>query len=146
LLLHAANPFMRRFLRTPLAGGLRNQMMVVDVTGRRTGRRYSIPVSAHRIDDAIYAMTSAGWKHNFRGGADAHVVHNGRTMAMRAELIDDSTVVGDLAVRTAQTYGLRRAQRMMGLKFRDKQLPSAADFAAMCDREHYFAIRFTPAN
>lgn len=143
-LLHAANPVMRRVLRTPLLGGLRDQMMVVDVVGRKTGRRYSIPLCAHRIDGAIYAMTSARWKFNFRGGADAHVLHNGSTTAMRGELIDDSAVVADLAHRTAQAYGVRRAQRMMGLEFRDGRVPAAADFADVVKREHYFAIRFTP--
>lgn len=144
-LLHAANPFVRRFLQTPLAGGLRNQMMVVEVAGRKSGRRYSIPLSAHRIDGALYAMTTAQWKHNFRGGVDAKVLHNGRTTAMRGELIDDGAIVGDLAHRTALSYGARRAQPMMGVKFRDRQVPSAADFAEFCERARYFAIKFTPA-
>jgi hypothetical protein len=42
-LLHAANPAARLLLRTPLAGVLRKQVMVVNVTGRRTGRGYSVP-------------------------------------------------------------------------------------------------------
>src|SRR4051794_1365012 len=78
-LLHAANPVVRFLLRTPLAGVLRNQVMVVNVTGRRTGRRYSIPLSAHRIDGDLYALSSAPWKHNFRGGAAAEVLLGGKT-------------------------------------------------------------------
>lgn len=127
-----------------MAGSLRNQMMVVDVAGRKTGRRYSIPLSAHRIDDVLYAMTSASWKGNFRGGAEARILLDGRSTAMRGELIDESAVVGDLAHRAAQAYGLRRAQRMMGLKFCAGKIPAVTDFAALCEREHYFAIRFTP--
>jgi len=119
--------------------------MVVDVTGRKTGRRYSIPLSAHLIDGTIYAMTSAPWKLNFRGGAPAQVLHNRESIAMRGELIDDSSIVGDLAHRRAQAYGARRAQRMMGLRFRDGHIPAATEFAAVCEREQYFAIRFTPA-
>ena len=145
-LLHAANRVMRLVLRTPLLGSLRDQMMVVDVVGRKTGRRYSIPLSAHRIDGTIYAMTSARWKHNFRGGAKADVLHNGRTTAMRGELVDDRAVVGELAHRCAKSYGARRARRMMGLKFRDGQVPAVTDFADVAEREHYFAIRFTPAD
>jgi hypothetical protein len=144
-LLHAANPIVRRLLRIPLARGLRDQVMVVDVTGRRTGRRYSIPLSAHQIDGAIYAMSSAPWKHNFRDGVAAQVLHNRESIAMRGELIEDSSIVGDLAHRCAQAYGARRAQRMMGLKFRDGQMPAVTDFADVVERERYFAIRFTPA-
>jgi hypothetical protein len=46
-------------------------MMVVNLTGRKTGRRYSIPLSAHRIDNTLYALTSASWKNNFRDGRRA---------------------------------------------------------------------------
>jgi hypothetical protein len=144
-LLHAANPIVRRLMRIPVARGLRNQVMVVDVAGRTTGRRYSIPLSAHQIDGTIYAMTSAPWKHNFRGGVAAQVLHNRECIAMRGELIEDSAIVGHLAHRCAQAYGARRAQAMMGLKFRDGQIPAAAEFAAVCEREQYYAIRFTPA-
>ena len=59
-------------------------------------------------------------------------------------LRDQVMVVGDLAHRCARAYGARRAQRMMGLKLRDLQVPAAADFVDMVNREHYFAIRFTP--
>ena len=144
-LLHAANPIVRRVLRLPVARRLRDQVMVVDVTGRKTGRRYSIPLSAHQIDGTIYAMSSAPWKHNFRDGVPAQVLHNRESIAMRGELIEDSAIVGDLAHRCAQAYGPRRARRMMGLKFRDGQIPAATEFAAVCEREHYFAVRFTPA-
>ncbi len=68
-LLRAVNPLVGFLLGTPLAGPLRKQMMVVNVTGRKTGNRYSIPLSAHLIDGAIYALTSAPWKNNFRAEA-----------------------------------------------------------------------------
>ena len=98
-LLHAANPVVRLLLRTPLAGRLREQVMVVNVTGRRTGRRYSIPLSAHRIDGDLYALSSAPWKHNFRDGAAAEVLLGGKTTRMRGELIEDRAVVAELSRR-----------------------------------------------
>jgi hypothetical protein len=140
-LLHAANPVVRFLLRTPLAGVLRNQVMVVNVTGRRTGRRYSIPLSAHRIDGDLYALSSAPWKHNFRGGAAAEVLLGGKTTRMRGELIDDRAVVADLSRRCAESYGVRRAQPLMGLKFRGG-LPAVEDFADAVDRHGYAAVRF----
>lgn len=142
-LLHAANPVVRFLLRTPLAGVVRNQVMVVSVTGRRTGRRYSIPLSAHRIDGDLYALSSAPWKHNFRNGATAEVLLGGKTACMRAVLIEDRAVVADLSRRCAEAYGVRRAQPMMGLKFRGGQLPAVEDFAEAVDRHGYAAVRFT---
>ena len=93
-LLHAANPVVRFLLRTPLAGIVRSQVMVVNVTGRKTGRRYSIPLSAHQIDGDLYALSSAPWKHNFRDGAPCEVLLGGNTTRMRGVLIEDRAVVG----------------------------------------------------
>ena len=144
-LLRVVNPLIGRLLRTPVAGSLRKQMMVVNVTGRKSGRRYSIPVTAHRIDGALYALTSAPWKNNFRDGAMAEVLHDGRTTPMRGELVTDPSAVADLSHRCAQSYGPKRAQQMMGLKFRDGGVPSVEEFADAARRERMFAIRFSPA-
>lgn len=144
-LMRVVNSILRLLLRTPLAGPFRKRFMVVTVTGRKTGRQYVIPLSAHRIDNDLYAMTEAGWRHNFRGGSAAEVLHNGQTTTMRGELIQDSAVVADLFHRCAESYGVKRAQLMMGLRFRDQRIPTEAEFAEAIDREHLAAIRFTPA-
>ncbi|BBY44248.1 hypothetical protein [Mycolicibacterium celeriflavum] len=143
--LRAVNPLIGRLLRTPLAGSLRKQMMVVNVTGRKSGQRYSIPLSAHRIDGNLYALTSAPWKHNFRDGATADVLVDGRMTTMRGELITDPGAVADLSHRCAQSYGVRRAQSMMGLKFRDNRIPTVEEFTDLVRRERYVAVRFVPA-
>jgi hypothetical protein len=144
-LLRIVNPMLCALLRTPLAGSARKQLMVLSFTGRKTGRRYSIPLSAHLIDNDLYALTGAPWKQNFRGGAAAEVVYDGKTTAMRGELIRDRATVSDLYLRCAQSYGLQRAQRMMGLKFRDQQIPTLDEFAEAVDRMHLAAVRLTPA-
>lgn len=144
-LLHLVNPVLGFLLRTPLAGPARKQLMVLSFTGRKTGRPYSIPVSAHVIDSELYALTGAPWKQNFRDGADAQVVYDGKTTAMRGELIRDRAIVPDLFLRCAESYGVRRAQRMMGLKFRDQRIPTREEFAEAIERLHLAAVRFTPA-
>lgn len=144
-LLRLVNPVLGILLRTPLAGSARKQLMVLSFTGRKTGREFSIPLSAHVIDGDLYALTGAAWKQNFRGGAPARVVYDGRTTAMRGELIRDRDVVSDLFLRCAQAYGARRAQRMMGLKFRDDRVPAREEFAEAVDRLKLAAVRLTPA-
>jgi hypothetical protein len=139
------NPILRSLLRTPIMGALREQLMVVSFNGRKTGRRYSIPLSAHRIDNDLYALTDAPWKHNFRDGATAEVLVNGKTTFMRGELIQDRPTVADLYHRGAESYGAKRAQRMMGFKFRDQRIPTLDEFAEAVDRDHLAAVRFTPA-
>jgi hypothetical protein len=144
-LLRAVNPILRTFLGTPLAGSARKQMMVISFKGRKTGRRYSIPVSAHMIDNQLYALTSAPWKYNFRDGADAEVLHDGKRTPMRGELITDPAVVANLSHRCAESYGVKRAQRMMGLGFRDQRIPTLEEFTEAAQREHLAAVKLTPS-
>lgn len=144
-LMRLINPLMRFVLKTPFAGAARKQFMVLSFTGRKTGRAYSIPLSAHVIDGQLYALTGSPWKQNFRDGGPVEVVHDGATAAMRGELIRDRAVVSDLLVRAARGYGPVRAQRMIGLKFRDGRIPTREEFAEAVDRLHLGAVRLSAA-
>ncbi len=137
------NPLLRYGLRTPLGGNALKPFMVLNFKGRKSGRQFSIPVSAHVIDGQLYALANAGWKANFRGGGPAEVVYDGKTRAMRGELIEDGAAVADLFHRCALAYGAAKAQRMMGLKFRDAGMPTLEQFRAAVDENKLVAIRFT---
>jgi hypothetical protein len=144
-LLKAINPVLGLLLGTPLAGPLGKQFMVLNFTGRKSGKQFKLPVSAHLIDGDLYALAgTAAWKYNFKGGAPAQVVYNGRTTAMRGELVADREATYDLFLHCAQSYGPKRAQRQMGLKFRDNRLPTRNEFAEAIDRLKLAAIKFTP--
>jgi hypothetical protein len=145
-ILRIANPIMKLLLHTPFAGPARNQLMVVNFTGRKSGRHYSIPLTAHVIDGVLFAMTGNAWKANFRDGAAAQVLHDGKTTAMRGELITDKAHVTDLYSRCAESYGVKRAERAFGLGFRDHQMPTHDQFAEAVDELNLRAIRFTPAS
>jgi hypothetical protein len=144
-LLRVVNPIMKLLLHTPFAGAARNQLMVVDFTGRKSGRPYSIVLSAHLIDGILYALTGASWKVNFRDGAPAQVLHDGKTTAMRGELLTDTAHIADLYARCAESYGVKRAERVMGIGFRDHQMPTRDQFAEAAKELGLRAIRFTPA-
>ena len=100
-------------------------------------------MSAHRINTDLYALTAAPWKANFRDGATAEVLLGGKTTTMRGELIRDPAVVGDLSHRVAESYGVKRAQRAMGLKFRDQRIPTPEEFTETAEREHIVAVKLT---
>lgn len=145
-LLRVVNPLMKLLLHTPFAGPARNQLMVVAFAGRKSGRPYSLVLSAHVIDNILYAMSGATWKANFRDGAAAQVLHDGKTTTMRGELITDKAHVADLYARVAESYGVKRAERVMGIGFRNHQMPTRDQFAEAVDELHLRAIRFTPAS
>jgi hypothetical protein len=143
--LRVVNPILARLLRTPFAGAARHQFMVVDFKGRKSGRPYSLVLTAHLIDGILYGLTGATWKANFRDGAPAQVLHDGRSTAMRGELITDPALVADLYARCAESYGVKKAERVMGIGFRDHQMPTRDQFVEGVQELGLRAIRFTPA-
>ena len=90
--LKVMNPIMRLVLPSKL--GARVPLGLLRVTGRRTGRRYAIPVGVWPVDEGMVVFTSAPWLENFRGGASAELVLQGRARPVRGEVIEDPTRVG----------------------------------------------------
>jgi hypothetical protein len=142
-MLRVVNPVMRFVLGTPFAGPMRKQMMVLSFTGRKSGRPYSIVLSAHVVDDQLFALTGARWKNNFRDGAAAEVLHDGKKTAMRGELVTDPTVVADRAHRCAESYGVKHAQRSMGMAFREQRIPTLEEFTDAAQREHLAIVNLS---
>jgi hypothetical protein len=143
--LRVVNPILARLLHTPFAGAARHQFMVIDFKGRKSGRPYSLVLTAHVIDGVLYALTGASWKANFRDGAPAKVLHDGKTTAMRGELITDTAHVANLYARCVESYGVKKAGRVMGVGFRDHQAPTHDQFLEAVQELGLRAIRFTPA-
>lgn len=143
ILLRVVNPVLRRALRTPLGGRIA-EFMLVDFTGRKSGRRFSVPVSAHHLDGVLYVVLEAQWKYNFRDGADAQVHHLGTKTAMHGRLITDRPAVVDIVHRLCESYGPKKAQRTMGMKFRDNRVPTVAEWEEAVPRLKIAAIELTP--
>lgn len=141
-MLKVVNPALKVALKTPL-GGFIGDFMLVSFTGRKSGKQYSTPVSAHQLDGDLYVVLEAQWKHNFRGGADAQVSYRGKTRTMHGELITDRSAVAVIAERVATSYGAKKAQRQMGMTFRDDRLPSIAEWEEAADRMKIAAIKLT---
>jgi hypothetical protein len=144
--LRVLNPALNLALRAPVLGSALKDFMVVGFNGRKTGKRFSVPVSAHQLDGDLYVLLNAGWKHNFRDGAPIDVLHEGKATAMHGQLITEPAAVADVAHRTATSYGAKKAQRSMGLKFRDDTVPTVQQFAEASTRLGLAAIRLTPVN
>ena len=82
----SGNDFVTFFLRTPLHV-LMGDTMLITVTGCRTGKKYSTPVSFFRDGDCLWVMTSRirTWWRNVKNGAEVTLLLNGRTVSAFAE-------------------------------------------------------------
>jgi len=65
---------------------------------------------------------------------------------MVGQLIGEPAAVADVAHRVAEAYGAKKAQRSMGLKFREDAVPSVQDFTEASARLGLAAIRLMPAS
>jgi deazaflavin-dependent oxidoreductase (nitroreductase family) len=70
------NDFMSWVLRSPFHGMLSNGMMLLTVTGRKTGRKYTTPVGYYRENGYLWVLTSRDrtWWKNLQGGADVSLL------------------------------------------------------------------------
>jgi hypothetical protein len=141
-LIRVTNPVLRLLLRSPLGGPMRN-FMVLRFFGRKTGRRYDVPVVAHRLGDELYSLTDARWRNNFRGGADVEVTLDGHVARMSGQLIEDPESVAPLYARSIDQFGVKRAPRMLGLKIHTPGTPTTEALAEAARRYHLSAIRLS---
>jgi hypothetical protein len=81
---------MRLVLRSP-AGRLLPGLALLEFEGRRTGRRYRVPVGWHTLGSSAVVLTPAPWRHNFAGGAPVTVHRAGSVRALRGTLEPDTS-------------------------------------------------------
>lgn len=77
---------------TPAAG----RLMLLYLTGRRTGRRYRQPVSYIRDGDALLTPGGGRWKLNLVEGQSVRIRLRGRDIRAAPEIVSDPAQVGRL--------------------------------------------------
>jgi hypothetical protein len=60
-LVKMGNPLVRMLLSSPLHGMLDDSFVVLHLTGRKTGRRYDIPVGYVDMEGKLTVVTVARW-------------------------------------------------------------------------------------
>jgi hypothetical protein len=85
------NPLVAALLRSPLHRLLSPGLLLITVTGRHSGRRYSIPVGYQRDGEDLVVMVSEArrkqWWRNYYEPRPITVRLRGRERAGRAELV-----------------------------------------------------------
>jgi len=131
-LVHMINPLMRRLVRRG-HGRLSDRLAVLEFAGRRTGKRYAVPVGYRAVDGRGAVLTNSRWRHNFAGGAEATLVQGGRSRPVRAELVDDPAAVAALYDRLIGEIG-RKAGRQLGVRINVRRRPTVEELEAAVRR------------
>lgn len=89
------NDFMSWVLRSPFHGMLSNGMMLITITGRKTGKKYTTPVGYYREGEFLWVITSHDrtWWKNLRGGAEVGLLLKRKPVTAHAEVELDEKAV-----------------------------------------------------
>lgn len=88
-LMRVVNVPMRVLLSLPFATPLSRRLMLVSLTGRRTGRSYRQPLSYVRQGETLLTPGGGQWKLNLREGEPVPMRLQGRTIRARPEVVRD---------------------------------------------------------
>jgi deazaflavin-dependent oxidoreductase (nitroreductase family) len=90
-----SNPFVTFLLRSPLHGLAGKNMVLITVTGRKSGKQYTTPVSSIRDGEAllIISLKDRTWWKNLQGGAQVTVSLQGHALQARGEVFTDTATV-----------------------------------------------------
>jgi hypothetical protein len=129
------NPVVRTLARSPAARWT-GDLLVLEFTGRRTGRALSVPVLGRRHGDALYALTDAPWALNFSGGAPVRISSRGSTRTATGVLVTDQAEAAAVLRTAIATSGARH----VGLRLPPEWTGTDAELCALRR-----AVRLEPA-
>jgi hypothetical protein len=81
------NDFMSWVLRSPFHGMLSDGIMLLTVTGRQTGKKFTFPVGYYHESEYLWVITSRDrtWWKNLRGGAEVDLLLKRKPVTAFAE-------------------------------------------------------------
>jgi deazaflavin-dependent oxidoreductase (nitroreductase family) len=88
------NQIIRGLLHAPgLSKVIGSRLLIVYVTGRKSGRRYILPVAYTRHDGALLIGTGFGWGRNLRTGEPVEILLRGRKRLADVQVYKDEAEV-----------------------------------------------------
>jgi deazaflavin-dependent oxidoreductase (nitroreductase family) len=76
-------------LRSPLHRLMSGKYVIIEFTGRSSGRRYATPVAYVQEGSRVLLTTDSRWWRNLRGGAPVRLRLRGRTVEGTAQPVED---------------------------------------------------------
>lgn len=135
------NDFVAFFLRTPLHVFLGDTMLIT-VTGRKTGNRYSTPVGFYREGDCLWVLTSRDrtWWRNLKDGAPVTLLLKGKNVDAFAEPELDEKAVERRLLDYVRHIPL--AARSMGMRVENK-IPNVEDIVRVAKERLFVKIKLS---
>lgn len=118
-------------------------LLLLHVTGRRTGTVYTTPVAYHRQPDGSFlVLTSSRWRANLRGGpTPVELTVLGRRVAATAVLEEDPLAVAEVYRRLIGEIGPDQAGRRLGIRINVDRAPTYEELVYAVQREHLSVLQ-----
>ena len=124
------NSIMAWILKSPFHSLVSKNMLLITVTGRKSGKLITTPTAYFREENTLWLVSqrTSKWWRNLRGGANVNVVLNGKSVQGQGSVIEDEHSV---AQRLFENFK-KDAQRAKFAKVRidENGVPSFED----CER------------
>ena len=118
------NAVFRGLLRMPgISMIIGNRLITVHVTGRRSGRHYTVPVAYLRDGDDLWIGTSGSWRHNLHTGDEIMIRFRGRLRRVRVTTCSTQADVLDRYEAMARTN--RNFAKLNGIAVIDGRVDQA---------------------
>lgn len=133
------NDFVKFMLRSPLHIFM-GKTMLITVTGRKSGRKYTTPVGYSRKGDTLWVITSRDrtWWRNLRAAASVQLRLHGRDVQGFAEaILDEETVAAQVGDYLQQ---VPMAAKAMGIRVENGQ-PNPEDGTRLAKERLFIKIK-----
>jgi len=133
------NDFVKFFLRTPLHVFM-GKTMLITVTGRKTGKKYTTPVGYYRLDGYLWIISSRDrtWWRNVKDGAEVSLHLHGKDVSGFAEaVLNEETVANQVLEYVRQ---IPMSAKSLGVRVENGQ-PNPEDAARLAKERLFVRIK-----
>jgi hypothetical protein len=136
------NDFMNWVLRSPFHSVLSNGMMIITMTGRKTGKTYTFPVGYFEEGGYLWVITSRdrNWWRNFQGGANVNLLLKRKPVTGFAITELDGSAVE--ARMTEYLWHVPQAAKPLGIRVENGNA-NAEDISRTAKERLFVKIRLT---
>ena len=106
------NPVMKLLLSSPLHGLMSRNLMLLNFSGRKTGKRISVPIGYVRKDNHLIVFTFGKWWRNLQNNTEVMLRLQGKDVKGRANIVSDLRAVADMINMVVDTRGADMAKRL----------------------------------
>ena len=121
------NQIISPILMSPFHGLLSNSMMLISVTGRKSGKVYTLPVNYLQVESDFYIVSyhDRKWWRNLTGKAQVRVVYKRHVRVTDAEAIRDADALKEAFTRVFDAHP--KLLRTLGLRADGQHVSRAAE-------------------